>query len=49
MTAALGSLMRPLVDNPSKMRAFNMAMALLLVVSALPVGYDLLQSSRGAQ
>jgi threonine/homoserine/homoserine lactone efflux protein len=45
--AAFGSLMRRLADSPSKMRAFNIAMALLLVVSALPVGYDLLAGRGG--
>lgn len=40
--AAFGSLMRRLVDSPAKMRVFNVAMALLLVASALPVAYDLL-------
>ncbi|HEX2841210.1 LysE family translocator [Hyphomicrobium sp.] len=39
--AAFGSLMRRLIDSPSKMRTFNLVMALLLVASALPVAYDL--------
>jgi threonine/homoserine/homoserine lactone efflux protein len=39
--AAFGTLMRRLVDSPSKMRAFNIVMALLLVASAAPVAYDL--------
>jgi threonine/homoserine/homoserine lactone efflux protein len=39
--AAFGSAMRGLMDSPRKMRAFNIAMALLLAASALPVAYDL--------
>lgn len=45
--AAFGSLMRCLIDSPAKMRAFNVAMALLLVASALPVAYDLLVNRTG--
>ncbi|MDQ8697459.1 LysE family translocator [Hyphomicrobium sp. LHD-15] len=40
--AAFGTLMRRLIDTPSKMVAFNIVMALLLVASAAPVAYDLL-------
>jgi hypothetical protein len=36
--------MRRLVDTPSKTRVFNVAMALLLVASAAPVAYDLIQA-----
>jgi threonine/homoserine/homoserine lactone efflux protein len=43
--AVFGTLMRSLVDTPSKMRAFNIAMALLLIASAAPVAYDLLAHS----
>lgn len=39
--AAFGTLMRQLVDNPARIRAFNIAMALLLLASALPAGYEL--------
>lgn len=39
--AAFGRGMRRLIDTPSKMRAFNLVMALLLLASALPVAYDL--------
>ena len=38
---AFGTLMRLLIDNPAKMRAFNIAMAILLIASALPLAYDL--------
>lgn len=40
--AGFGSLMRRLIDDPSKLRVFNVVMALLLAASALPVAYDLL-------
>jgi len=40
--AVFGTLMRSLIDTPSKTRAFNIAMALLLIASAAPVAYDLL-------
>lgn len=43
--AGFGSLMRRLVDTPLHIRIFNVAMALLLVASALPVAYDLLTRS----
>ncbi len=39
--AAFGSLMCRLVDNPSKMRAFNLVMALLLVASTVSVSHGL--------
>jgi threonine/homoserine/homoserine lactone efflux protein len=39
--AAFGTLMRRFIDTPSKATAFNVVMALLLVASAAPVGYDL--------
>lgn len=42
--AAFGTFMRRLVDTPSKTRVFNVAMALLLVASAAPVAYDLIQA-----
>jgi threonine/homoserine/homoserine lactone efflux protein len=40
--AGFGTLMRRLINTPSKARAFNAVMALLLVASAAPVAYDLL-------
>lgn len=43
--AVLGSLMRGLVDNPSRLRAFNISMALLLAASAAPIAYDLASQS----
>jgi threonine/homoserine/homoserine lactone efflux protein len=43
--AAFGSLMRRLVDNPMHIRIFNIAMALLLVASALPVAYELMNQA----
>lgn len=42
--AAFGSLMCRLVDTPAKVRAFNITMALLLVASAAPVAYDLVET-----
>lgn len=42
--AAFGTLMRRLLTTPSKIVAFNLAMAALLVASAAPVAYDLLTS-----
>ncbi len=38
---AFGNFLRRLVDNPGAIFAFNVAMALLLVVSAAPIAYDL--------
>jgi threonine/homoserine/homoserine lactone efflux protein len=46
--AAFGTLMRELVDTPGRMRAFNIAMATLLIASALPVAMDVMQTLRGA-
>lgn len=39
---AFGTLMRRVIDTPSKMMGFNIFMALLLIASAVPVAYDLL-------
>lgn len=43
--AGCGSVMRRFVDKPAHIRAFNVAMALLLVASTLPVAYDLVANS----
>lgn len=45
--AAFGTLMADLVDTPAKMRAFNIAMAALLVASAAPVALDVIGTFRG--
>lgn len=39
--AAFGSFMQGLVDSPRKLRFFNVAMAVLLVASALPVAFEI--------
>ncbi|WP_072392585.1 LysE family translocator [Hyphomicrobium sp. CS1GBMeth3] len=45
--AAFGNLMRRLIDSPAHIRAFNIAMALLLIASVLPIGYDLVAQLQG--
>jgi len=40
--ASLGMVMGRLIDSPGKMRAFNIGMAVLLVLSAVPVAIDLM-------